>query len=273
VTATLIATLGAEPQVIALATQLLHQQSPLAAVVVLHTTPNRSPVSHALPAIQRIFAEQNDWPPLYTQHIPISDILTPDEFEQFTTVLYTVIRNWLTQGSRIHLLLAGGRKSMTMLGMSVAQLLLGPEDRVWYLHSEESFRQAKQFLLTEQSQVQLIPIPLPQQSVAPPLYRRFFQAATPAAAHQSLLEEQETQVRHFVEVELTVAEREVALLVAQNVLTVKEIAIQLHKSPKTVTNQLNTIYSKLESYFGLQPDLGVKREFLRRALVGSDFKA
>jgi len=67
---------------------------------------------------------------------------------------------------------------------------------------------------------------------------------------------------------LTVAEREVALLVAQNVLTVKEIAIQLHKSPKTVTNQLNTIYSKLESYFGLQPDLGVKREFLRRALVG-----
>lgn len=266
-TAVLIATLGAEPQVIALATQLLHQQSPLAAVVVLHTDPKCAPVQQALPAVQHMFAEQSDWPALYTQLIPVSDILTPDEFEQFTTTLYTVIRHWLTQGCRIHLLLAGGRKSMAMLGMSVAQLLLGPEDRVWYLYSEEGFRQTKQFLLSDHSQAKLIPIPLPQQSAAPPLFRRFFQAETPAAAHQSLLEEQATQVHHFIEVELTAAEREVAILVAQDVLTVKEIAAQLHKSPKTVTNQLNTIYSKLESYFGLQPDVGVKREFLRRALV------
>lgn len=265
-TAVLIATLGAEAQVIALATQLLCQQAPLAAVVALHTDPNREPVDSALPALQRIFAVQSDWPPLYTQHIPIGDILTPDEFNHFTDTLYTVMRHWLGQGVHVHLLLAGGRKSMTMLGMSVAQLLLGPDDRVWYLHSQEGFRQAKQFLLTDAQQAQLIPIPLPQQSAAPPLFRRLFQAETPTAARQSLLEEQVRQVRHFVENELTAAEREVALLVAHEVLTVKALAERLHKSPKTVTNQLNTIYSKLESYFGLQPDVGVKREFLRRAL-------
>lgn len=265
-TAVLIATLGAEPQIIALATQLLCQQAPLSAVVVLHTELYHHPAVNTLPDLQQIFATHSHWPPLHTHQIPIRDILTPEEFDHFTNHLYAIIRDWLIRGHHIHLLLAGGRKSMAMLGMSVAQLLLGPEDRVWYLHSAETFRQSKQFLLTDQQEAQLIPIPLPQQSAAPPLFRRFFQAETPAAARQSLQEEQITQVRHFVQVELTTAEREVAILVAQNVLTIKEIAARLHKSPKTITNQLNTIYSKLENYFGLQPDVGVKREFLRQTL-------
>ena len=59
-----------------------------------------------------------------------------------------------------------------------------------------------------------------------------------------------------------------ARLVAHQVLTVEEMAAHLHKSPKTVTNQLTVIYQKLESSFGLQPDQGVKREFLRRELAG-----
>jgi hypothetical protein len=44
------------------------------------------------------------------------------------------------------------------------------------------------------------------------------------------------------------------------------MAARLHKSPKTITNQLTTIYSKLESAFGLQTDVGVKREFVRQEL-------
>lgn len=267
--AVLIATLGAEPQVIALAAQLLQQQGELlAAVLVVHTDPTHPPVAQALPALRTMFAAQPAWPLLQTQLVPIADVLTPDQFTAYTDALYQVVRRHIAAGQRVHLLLAGGRKSMAMLGMSVAQLLLGPEDRVWYLHSDETFRQSRDFLLTEPSHAQLIAIPLPQPGAAPPLFRRFFQAETPAAARQSLREEQATQVRHFIDHELTAAEREVALLVAQDVLTVKEIAAQLYKSPKTVTNQLNTIYSKLESYFGLQPDLGVKREFLRRALGG-----
>lgn len=203
---------------------------------------------------------------LYTQLVPIDDILTPNEFSQFTDSLYTILRHWLAQGLHIHLLLAGGRKSMAMLGMSVAQLLLGPEDRVWYLYSDEELRKSKAYLLTNEYQVQLIPIPLPQQNAVPPFFRRVFQADNPAGAQATLVAEQVERRRHFVEHEITRAERAVATLVAQKVLTVQQIAAHLHKSPKTVTNQLNVIYSKLESYFGLQPDVGVKREFLRREL-------
>lgn len=112
------------------------------------------------------------------------------------------------------------------------------------------------------------PIPLPQQHSAPPIFRRHFQAETLDAAQTELDLAQAAQRRHFIDHELTRAERAVAALVAAEVTTVKDLAARLHKRPKTVTNQLNSIYSKLESYFGLQPDVGVKREFLRRELDG-----
>jgi len=265
----LIATLGAEPQVVALATQLLLQAAmPLTAVVVVHTDATAAPIATALPAVSRTFAGQPSWPPLYLHAIPIADVLTPAEFTRYTDALYSVVRHWLRAGCQIHLLLAGGRKSMAMLGMSVAQLLLGPEDRVWYLHSAEPIRQARTHLLQPGDEVQLIPIPLPQQHSAPPIFRRHFQAETLDAAQAELDAAQAAQRRHFVEHELTRAERAVAALVVEEVTTVKELAARLHKSPKTVTNQLNSIYSKVESYFGLQPDVGVKREFLRKELGG-----
>ena len=75
------------------------------------------------------------------------------------------------------------------------------------------------------------------------------------------------RVAHFLGRVLTPAERELALLIGQEVLTVKELAEQLHKSPKTVTNQLTVIYNKLEAEFGLEPDVGVKREFLRKIVT------
>lgn len=112
------------------------------------------------------------------------------------------------------------------------------------------------------------PIPLPQQHSAPPIFRRHFQAETLDTAQTELDLAQAAQRRHFIDHELTRAERAVAALVAAEVTTVKDLAARLHKRPKTVTNQLNSIYSKLESYFGLQPDVGVKREFLRRELGG-----
>ncbi len=84
--AVLIATLGAEPQVVALATQILQQHDdPLAAVVVIHTDATRAPLVSALPALTHAFAHQPTWPPLYTQSIPIADVLTSAEFTRYRT--------------------------------------------------------------------------------------------------------------------------------------------------------------------------------------------
>lgn len=263
----LIATLGFEPQVISLATQLLLRDGvPVASVVVIHTRPHHPSVRDALRALRAVFARHPDWPPLTTHELPIDDVLTPAEMDCFERALFDLMRAALLHEERVHLLLAGGRKPMAMVGASVAHMLLGPSDRLWYLYSDEGLRRSGRPILADGDHAQLIPIPLPQQGDAPPHLTRAVQAETPAAARREIDAARAQRLRYFVETTLTPAERAVALLVARDVLTTREIAAQLHKSPKTVTNQLNSIYSKLESAFGLQPDKGVKREFLRREL-------
>jgi DNA-binding CsgD family transcriptional regulator len=266
--AVLVATLGAEPQIIPLATALLLAREPLETVVVLHTAAHLSPVSAALPALQTAFAERADWPQLLRDELPLDDVLAPTELDLFAERLYTQLRRWVTQGTRVHLLLAGGRKSMAMVGMSVAQLVLGPDDHIWYLHSSEELRRSGRTAPSDGDAVTLVPIPLPRLAVAPPAFLAALQSPTRAGALAALDVRHAERLRHFLEHELTPAERELALLAAAEVLTAEQMAQRLHKTAKTVTNQLNSIYSKLESTFGLSPDLGLKREFLRRELGG-----
>lgn len=264
-----MATLGAEPQVIAIASQLLQQSGiELRSVIVLHTQTDQPPLSIALPALEKAFAEQPSWPPLRPHPLPMDDVLTPEELEIFGNRLFAVLKEQIQQGNCIHLLLAGGRKPMAMIGTTIAQMLLGPTDRLWYLHSDEALRQSRRFELEREDQAQLIAIDLPQLSPSPPIYTPTIQAENAASAQKHLSQERQRRLSNFVEKKLTPAEREVAALVAQELLTVKAIAARLHKSPKTVTNQLNSVYSKLESWFGLQPDVGLKREFLRKELGG-----
>lgn len=263
----LVATLGAEPQVISLATALLLRSGiALCSITVLHTFAERAPLAQALPALQAAFAAHPEWPSLRTVCAPVADVLTPTQFDRFSDTLYAALQVEIAAGRQVHLLLAGGRKSMAMLGMSVAQLMLGPEDRVWYLHSDEALRRSGRMELAEGDQATLIAVPLVRAAPAPLRFTAVVKAATPAAARQLLSDTQHARLAHFVLHELTPAERELAALVAQEVLTVAEMAGRLQKAPKTITNQLNSIYSKLESAFGLQADRGVKREFLRREL-------
>lgn len=76
--AVLIATLGAEPQVISLATQLLLQQEALTATVVLHTQADYPPVDQALPSLQTFFAAQPNWANAWNRfHIGIAEVCRP----------------------------------------------------------------------------------------------------------------------------------------------------------------------------------------------------
>ena len=265
--AVLIATLGAEPQVVSLATYLLlAQHVPLRAVFVLHTDASHPPIGQALPLLCDAFAAQPSWPPLHTVPVQAVDALTPQELDCFGEMFFQTLQSQLTQGRQIHLLLAGGRKSMAMVGMSVAQLLLGPHDAIWHLYSDDTLRHSGRMTPTAGDQVQLVAVPLPHPAMASPQFTPTAQAPTRAAALATVEALRARQAQQFIASILTPAERDLAVLVAREVLTAEEMAARLHKSPKTITNQLTTIYSKLESAFGLQPDRGVKREFLRQEL-------
>ena len=160
-TFTLIATLGAEPQVVTLATQMLLRNGvSLAHVVVLHTHVSHLPMAEALPRLQGAFAQRPGVPPLLCVPVPVDDVLAPWELDCFADVLFAQIQAAQAQGLGIHLLLAGGRKSMTMVGMSVAHLLLGAGDTVWYLYSAPELRIAGRMWLHESERAELIAVPI-----------------------------------------------------------------------------------------------------------------
>lgn len=267
-TSILIATLGAEPQVVSLATQLLLRMhaSPVG-VHVLHTDTSYPPIGEALARLERVFAETPSLPPLSCVPVPVVDVLSPRELDLFADVLFDRVRTAQASGMQVHLLLAGGRKSMTMVGMSVAHLLLGAGDMVWYLYSAPELRASERMLLREGDHAELIAVPLPRANLASPRYTPAGRAQTRLAAVAAAQRAAAEQARIFFEQDLTRAEREIAALLVRDYLTVAQIARQLHKSPKTITNQLTAIYSKLESRFGLEPDQVLKREFLRRELA------
>lgn len=266
--AVLVTTLGTEPSVIPIATQLLRKQGiELSTVDLIHTIPTNAAIRLALASVQAVFEQHPEWPTLATTQLPVRDVIAPGELHDFGNALFACLKKWLRQGCQLHLLLAGGRKSMAMVGVTTAQLLFGPEDRIWYLFSADELRLSGRYLLRGSDDARLVEIPLPPPLTAP-LYGHALEAETPEEARSLLAQQVAEQRRRFVEEELTAAERAVARCVVEEVATTPEIAARLDKSPKTVTNQLTSIYAKLEAFFGLQADVGVKREFLRRELGG-----
>ncbi len=264
--AVLITTLGAEAPVVPITTQLLLAQGArLIAVELLHTLPTDNAIRSALDEVQSAFGAHPEWPALILTSVAVTDVLSPAELDAFGNALFSILKKWLRQGYRVHLLLAGGRKSMAMIGVTIAQLLFGPEDRLWYLYSDDELRASGRHTLRSSDDARLVQIPLPPPLTAP-VYSHALEAETPDQARTLLARQIAEQRRHFVEHELTPIERAVARCVVEDVSTVAAIADRLGKAPKTVTNQLTSIYSKLEAVFGLQADVGVKREFLRREL-------
>lgn len=182
----LIGTLGAEPQVITLATALLLRQEPLERVVVVHTDDRFSPLTDALPALRAFFAQAHGMLPLECIAVNVVDTLTPADLDRFADILFAVLQTHLAAGRRIHLLLAGGRKSMALTGLSVAQLLLGPGDHVWHLHSDEALRHSGRFWPEAGDAVQLVELALAPPMAVSPRFTPAVAAASPAAARQAL---------------------------------------------------------------------------------------
>lgn len=261
----LVTTLGAESQVVTLALQLLLQAGcDLESVVVVHTAANHEPITSALAALRLAFADQADWPLLMTVDAGVHDVIEPDDLARFTAVLYSELKRWLSRGRRVHLLLAGGRKPMAMMGVTMAQMLFGSEDRVWHLYSNEALRQSERFVLAAGDEARLIAIPLVRWSMAPPILTGLAAADSPLEALAWQHEHLSARRRDFLEHILTVAEREVALAAIQTGETDVELARRLHKSPRTISHQMAAIYDKLRLFLAVRPDVRVDR----RTLIG-----
>jgi len=237
-----VATLGAEPQVVTLALDaLLTQGMDIHRVIVIHTLDDREPIRSSLRRLHQEFIVDQFYglPLRFDSHLlagssgPLADVITPAEIEDAFQSLYTLLRQHKQAGRRIHLCLAGGRKTMALFAMAAAQILFDLNDGVWHLVSHPDLITSKQLHADSQEHVVLIPVPI--------------------AYWKHLQPDDQSRVRHFVDTILTPSEREVVQLLIREGLSNAVLAARLGKSAKTIANQLTSTYLKLQQYFDL-PD-------------------
>ena len=263
--ATLIATLGTEPQVVTASLDLLLiQEEPIDQVVVIHTTTPGTPIASAVGVLEQEFRTLSYFKRVALTLIPIknqkgqplSDVSTPKELQAAFRCLYKTVLEEKKGSRRVHLSIAGGRKSLAVYGMSTAQMLFDEHDRLWHLYSGGDFLDSKRLHPEPDDQVHLIPIPVILWSQVSPVLTDISQVMDPFEAADRIrhlqLNQRLEQCRAFVLGSLTEAERRVVALLVQEGLSDREIADRLSNSPRTVEQHLRSAYKKAEAHWELE---------------------
>ena len=267
---TMIATLGVEPQVVTITIDCLTKRGiNISNVTILHT--DHPAIKEALAVIKNELNKSTyHGLSLRTVKItspigPVKDFQSEEELRALLRTFYSEIRNARQNNSPIHLCISGGRKVMGVIAMTVAQLLFGPDDHVWYLITEGwKPGSARQLHVSTNEQARLVPVPVLRWQEAGTL----MQAVTELDDPQEVLiwydrltqKAEEKRQGEFIKHWLTPAERQVAQMACRG-FDNATIAARLNKQRQTVANQLRGIYEKLHEWLDY-PDYSVDRNVL-----------
>lgn len=233
-------------------------------VLVVHTDGQREP---SLTALTRLTEAWHNLPPLYAHiplrlieiaeaMLPLADIESEVGAKATFRTIYGCAAASKRAGHTLHICIAGGRKSMAAFGMATAQLLFDEDDHLWHLVSFGRLLAEKRMFPEPDDQVTLVPIPVIRWSDVPPSLTEIATLTDPDEAIRLAERRQATsqarQLRQFVEHELTPAEREVVIYTMQHGGSYQQVAAGLGRGRKTIDSQLQAVYRKMESYFGLE---------------------
>lgn len=256
----LIATLSTEPQGITRVLDwLLAREYPIGEVALIHTT--GALVQAALQTVTAEFAN-NVYPGIRYRTVvvggeqgPVEDILTSADAGVLLQTMYRVMRQARQMGWPIHLSITSGRKTMAVYGMVAAQLLFGPQDRVWHMMALDHIGGLdKRLHAAADESLEMVDVPVLRWSNAATAVA-LLEEENPWAAlqrQQALAQgEQARRVQEFLARWLTKRERELALLLVRTGLDNAGLARKLGKSEQTVANQLTAVYKKFAEWQGL----------------------
>jgi CRISPR-associated Csx14 family protein len=262
--ATLIATLGSEPQVVTAALDLLRRDGEgIQRVIVVHSVAREDAIAQAVSTLKRTFSQPPYRGKVVLQLSPLSDAAgnpfadldTPEAVQAVFRILYNQVRLEKKAGHKVHLSIAGGRKTMAIFGMVTAQLLFDENDRLWHLYSSQDFIDSKQLHPGAGDEVNLVAIPVIHWSAVSPIFMDLSEIEDPLAALERQksrhLAERLEQGRAFLRGSLTPAEGRVAALLVQHGLSDQQIAQELTLSPRTVEQHLRSIYIKAANHWDL----------------------
>ncbi|MBI3243447.1 MAG: hypothetical protein HYZ49_14275 [Chloroflexi bacterium] len=260
---TFIATLGSEAQVVTLSLDLLlNKDEPITHVVVLHTAAPDGPIQWALDRLRTEFAS-GYYPPalkfatveLRTYLGPLTDVDSAEGAEAAFTAIYRAVRAEKLAGRRVHFSLAGGRKTMSVFGMAVAQMLFDEGDKLWHLVSYGKLLEEKRMHAGPGEVPTLVEIPVILWSAVSPVLTDLSEIDDPFAAVERQrglrLQESLELARTFVLGSLSPAQRPVVELLVREGLSDIEIAERLSLSARTVEHHLRDVYMLARARWGL----------------------
>ncbi|WP_420632384.1 CRISPR-associated ring nuclease [Candidatus Leptofilum sp.] len=209
---------------------------------------------------------------LEPKYEPINDVETEANAKATFRTIYRILKRYKEQRAIIHLNIAGGRKSMSVFGMSSAQLLFWPEDKVWHVVSQDEFMN-KQAMHDDSGQSLLVPIPVIRLSAASPALGMLLTSSDPydaISAQENYMQLMDIRRKDELLRYLDADERQILVGVSQG-LSNEEIGIRLSKplKSKTVANKLTEIYAEYiapEITSGLESDTSEKN--IRAYLAG-----
>lgn len=260
--AILIATLASKAQLITLALDCLYRRrEPPQRLVIVHACANRLETRQAL---ERLGADlpihfpelQFESRELTAAGLPLQDVTSPAEVDAAFRALYAEARAAKLRGERIHLLISGGRRVLTVFGMAVAQMLFDDEDRLWHLDSHPALEASGNLHAEGEEWARLIPIPVITWGRLSPVFDSLRDVTDPLEAARRLerlrLREQWDAARIFLLAKVTPAERETLDLLGRHGLTQAEIAEKLCLSPRTVEQHLRAAYRKAADHWQVE---------------------
>ncbi|MEW6180385.1 MAG: CRISPR-associated ring nuclease [Chloroflexota bacterium] len=259
----LIATLGSEPQVVTAGLDLLLADGVgIRHVEVVHTTAPGTPIDDALSRLKAAAADYTNpsisfsFFALEEDGRPFADTESRAAGEAVLRLIYRRIAHAKHEGETVHLLIAGGRKTMSIYGMVAAQMLFDEEDRLWHLYSAGDFLTSKRLHPRRGDAVQLAPIPVVRWGELSPAWLNLRGIADPWAALEAIrrlqLERRREDIHRFLMEKLTPAERQVVEMLVTTGWSDREIAAQLYLSPRTVEQHLRAAYGKAAGHWGME---------------------
>lgn len=244
-----LATLGQRPEAMTMALDILQARFTYKQVGVLHTDAQRSGIQKALQNLKTVMA--TEFPQVQTVYHElcdargraIVDIQTQADAEAYYVAMLDVFQHYLSMGANIHLLISGGRKAMSVYATLAASLAFTPQDVVYAILSPQAAMQAGVYRVQPEwrDHVQLVELPF----VPSPWLPGSIASRTVA----DILDSRKSPRTRFLSKLTTTEAQLVQTISSHRYRTTQEIADILSKSPRTIENQLGSIYSKMELLF------------------------
>lgn len=275
--ATLICTLGTQPQVVTFALDyLLARNEPIREVIVLHLARTDPAIDAALHRLQAEFEGEQYQGALcrfrsvvFQQHqSPLSHIRHTADAETVRYAVHHLIHTLKQRNRYLHLCIAGGPRMIALMTMSVVMIHCGHQDKVWHMYTEPNFlKEAKEKKLLHDhtgKQVWLMEVPIvPWGTYFASLHNTNTNLDELVQTQTAWLDHTEKNRCQAVWDALTERQREVLQAFATG-LNTQEVAKDLFISIATVNTHKTEILAQCRQAWQMSPGAYLSFHFLQK---------